>query len=128
MWKPDLPSPASATKALSKGSLYFYLRPKVMSILLGRYLTPSDGPARERNDRRDRFSRRCFNLASADLKPAGHDDLLFAVKRYGVFAVGVKVSEKGVLPAGEGEEGHGGGDSNVDAHHAHFDSRRVLAR
>src|ERR1039458_9126380 len=49
------------------------------------------------------------------LEPTAHDYLLLGVKADGVFAVGVEVAEEGVLPAGEGEERHGGGDAYVDA-------------
>ena len=57
------------------------------------------------------------------LEPPAHDDFLLGVKRHGVFAVGVQVAEEGILPAGEGEEGHGRGDADVDSHHAHFNAR-----
>jgi hypothetical protein len=37
-------------------------------------------------------------------EPPAHDDFLLGVKRYGVFAVGVQVSEEGILPSREGEK------------------------
>src|ERR1019366_5249271 len=61
------------------------------------------------------------------LEPTAHDYLLLGVKADGVFAVGVEVAEEGVFPAGEGEEGHGGGDAYVDADHADFAAGAVLA-
>ena len=41
--KPDLLLPDSAPKASGEGNLYFYLRPNVMSILLGRNMISSKG-------------------------------------------------------------------------------------
>src|ERR1022692_3538922 len=61
------------------------------------------------------------------LEPPAHDYLLLRVEADGVFAVGVEVAEEGVLPAGEGEKGHRGGDAYVDADHADFAARTVLA-
>jgi len=43
------------------------------------------------------------------LEPPAHDRLLLRVEAHCVRAVRVEVAEEGVLPAGEGEEGHGGG-------------------
>ena len=42
-------------------------------------------------------------------------------KRDAFGAVGVGVTEEGVLPAAEGVVGHGDGDRDVDADHAHLD-------
>src|ERR1035437_10987307 len=61
------------------------------------------------------------------LKPPAHDYLLLRVEAHGVLAVRVEVAEEGVFPAGEGEEGHGGGDAYVDADHADLAARTVLA-
>src|SRR5215472_9258367 len=49
--------------------------------------------------------------------PAGNDSL-FGVETHRVFAQGVQIAEERVLPAGEGEECHGGGHAYVDSHHA----------
>ena len=69
---------------------------------------------------------RCFIILASE--PAGHQHLLFGVEVDGVFAMGVEISEEGVLPAGEGEEGHWRGDSDVDSHHADFNPALVVAR
>ncbi len=66
--------------------------------------------------------RRRLKREIAELEPAGHDHLLFRVEGDGVFAVGVEVAEKGLLPPAEGEKGHGRGDGHVDADHADFDA------
>jgi hypothetical protein len=51
----------------------------------------------------------------AHSEPSAHDEFQLGAKRHGVFAVGVQVSEKGILPSGEGEEGHGGGDADIES-------------
>ena len=61
------------------------------------------------------------------LEPPAHDYLLLGVEADGIFAVGVEVAEEGVLPTGEGEERHRGGDAYVDADHADFAAGTVLA-
>src|SRR6266542_3789010 len=54
-------------------------------------------------------------------EPPARDGLLAGVELDRVGAVGVEVAEEGVLPAGEREEGDGGGNADVDADHADLD-------
>src|ERR1700736_5175212 len=61
------------------------------------------------------------------LNPAGHDDLLLGVELDGIAAVSVQIAEERLLPAGKREERHWGGDTYIDAHHAGFDARGVIA-
>src|SRR5882757_6539361 len=51
-------------------------------------------------------------------EPSRGDRLLPGVELDGFGSLHVQVPEEGLVPAGEGEPGHGGGDADVDADHA----------
>ena len=51
-------------------------------------------------------------------EPARERHFLPRVELYAFGALDVEVAEEGLVPAGEGEPGHRGGDADVDADHA----------
>jgi hypothetical protein len=51
-------------------------------------------------------------------EPSRHGRLLAGIELDRFAALDVEVAEEGLVPAGEGEPGHGGGDADVDADHA----------
>src|SRR5258706_9285563 len=58
-----------------------------------------------------------MTLAGAG-EPSRGDRLLPGVELDGFGSLHVQIPEEGLVPAGEGEPGHGGGDADVDADHA----------
>lgn len=68
------------------------------------------------------------DVAFAEAEPAGGGDFLLGEELNAFFALHVEVAEEGVVPAIEGEPGHGGRYADVDADHAALDAVPEFAR
>lgn len=68
------------------------------------------------------------DIAYAIAEPTRGDDFLPHVKLHAFATLDVQVAVKGIVPAGEGEQGHWRGDTDVDADHAGFDAMLEFAR
>ena len=68
------------------------------------------------------------DIPLAVAEPAAGGDFLLGEKLDAFAALHVEVAEEGVVPAVEGEPGHGGGDANVDPDHAAVDAVLEFAR
>src|SRR4051794_5927967 len=61
-------------------------------------------------------------------EPARHNRLAASVEHHRLSSLDVQVAEEGIVPAGEGEPRHRGGDADVDADHAGVEVLLELAR
>src|SRR5687768_7534750 len=80
--------------------------------------TRSGGAALQRSDASARPPHRVGRRLRRGGEPAGGDRLLPGVELDRLGALDVQVAEEGLVPAGEREPGHRGGDADVDADHA----------
>src|SRR6267154_226031 len=68
------------------------------------------------------------NVALAEAEPASSGDFLLGEELDAFLALHVQVAEERFVPAVEGEPGHRGGHTDIDANHATLDAVLELAR